>query len=154
MRRMPTGFTLIELMVVIAVATILTVVAAPGFRDLIVGQRAKTAAFALASSATQARSEAIKRNAEVQLVPVTPADWAGGWTIQVASGGAVLATQDSIGGITLTASGTVPALRYGANGRLSAPTTAPSFTVVGGSGNTRCVSFDLSGMPSSRLGGC
>lgn len=154
MRGARSGFTLIELMVVITVMTILTIVAAPSLRDFIVGQRAKTAAFSLVSSATLARSEAVKRNADVQLLPVAASDWAGGWTVQVVSGATTLASQDALNGVTMTASGTaVTAIRYGSNGRLTAAVSALDVQ-AGSSGNRRCVSFDTSGMPSSRLGAC
>lgn len=148
------GFTLIELVVVIAAATILTIIAAPPLRDFIVGQRVKTAAFSLVSSATLARSEAVKRNADVQLVPVTDSNWAGGWAVQVVSGAITLGSQEALTGVSMTASGTnVSAIRYASNGRLTA--SVSPLLVQGGSGsNQRCVTFDASGMPSSQLGVC
>lgn len=59
------GFTLIELMVTIAVAAILLAVAVPSFRHLIISNRLTTAANDVVTALTVARSEAIKRNADV-----------------------------------------------------------------------------------------
>lgn len=59
------GFTLIELMVTIAVAAILLAVAVPSFRHLIISNRLTTAANNVVTAVTLARSEAIKRNANV-----------------------------------------------------------------------------------------
>jgi len=154
MRRSALGFTLIELMVVIAVATILTVVAAPALRDFIVGQRAKTAAFSLVSSASFARSEAVKRSADVRLLPTTAGNWADGWTVQVVSGTTTLAAQEPLSGVTIAASGTVvSSIRYASNGRLTT-SVDPLQVQAGSDSNRRCVTFDASGMPASRLGGC
>lgn len=59
------GFTLIELMVTIAVAAILLAVAVPSFRHLIISNRLTTAANEVVTALTVARSESIKRNANV-----------------------------------------------------------------------------------------
>lgn len=59
------GFTLIELMVTIAVAAILLAVAVPSFRHLIISNRLTTAANDVVTALTVARSESIKRNASV-----------------------------------------------------------------------------------------
>jgi type IV fimbrial biogenesis protein FimT len=59
------GFTLIELMVTVAVIAIFSTLAAPSFRQLIALQRVRTAASAITESLWIARSEAIKRNANV-----------------------------------------------------------------------------------------
>ena len=56
--RSATGFTLIELMVTIAIAAILATLAAPSFREYIVSQRIKNASFDLFTALTLARSEA------------------------------------------------------------------------------------------------
>lgn len=61
------GLTLIELLVTIAIAAILAGLAAPSFRDMIVGNRLKSHASALLSSLLLARGEAIKRNGRVVL---------------------------------------------------------------------------------------
>jgi type IV fimbrial biogenesis protein FimT len=59
------GFTLLELMVAIAVLSILVLVALPSFRDLLVLQRIKGAAELVQTDLMLARSEAVRRNAPV-----------------------------------------------------------------------------------------
>lgn len=59
------GFTLIELMVTLAVAAIVLTVAVPSFRDLIRHNRLATQANQLVSALNLARSEAIKRGVRV-----------------------------------------------------------------------------------------
>lgn len=89
------GFTIIELMIVMVIVGVLVAVAAPNMRDLIVRMRLKTAASDLHSSLTFARSEAIKRNAGMQVVPVDATNWALGWSVRIQTSGVVLLNNDS-----------------------------------------------------------
>jgi type IV fimbrial biogenesis protein FimT len=61
------GFTLIELMVVVALVAILLALAAPSFRDTIARNRLEGVASELATDFQYARSEAVSRNAQVGL---------------------------------------------------------------------------------------
>ena len=56
------GFTLVELMVTVAVAAILISVAVPSFRNMIISNRLSTISSDLADVMSLARSESIKRN--------------------------------------------------------------------------------------------
>ena len=148
------GFTLIEMMVVITVAAVLMAVAVPSFRDLIVGQRVKTAAFTFTGAAVFTRSEAIKRNADVVLL-ANSGGWQNGWSVKV--GATVLSQQEAFAGDVSIASVspkvTATQITYQSSGRLS---TAVDDLQVGDTagGHARCISFDLSGLPKSRMGGC
>lgn len=82
------GFTLIELMVAIMVLAILLGVAVPSFRDAALGSRLTAYANDIVASAQLARSEAIKRNANVLLCASedgeecgTDAGWEVGWIV-------------------------------------------------------------------------
>lgn len=145
MKRKLGGFTLIELMVVVALAAIMASLAAPSFRSFVSGQRIKTAASDFVMAAIFARSEAIKRNADVTITPVTSSatGWKDGWT--VAAGTTQLSQQQAYNGVTF--SGPASAITYNSTGRLSA--TVTTMTITGTDGSARCVAFDLSGLPRS-----
>ena len=82
MSRNATGFTLIELMVTIAVAAILLTVAVPGFQSLVQNNRATTAAKQLSTEINFARSEAVTRGVEVSVCPVAGDSWdENGWRV-------------------------------------------------------------------------
>jgi type IV fimbrial biogenesis protein FimT len=55
------GFTLVELLIVVAVAAVLLVIAAPGFRDFVLVQRLKAVNAQLVTDLQLARSEAAAR---------------------------------------------------------------------------------------------
>lgn len=75
---------MIELMVVLAVAAILLMIGAPGFRSLIQNQKLTTTVNELFMAVNLARSEAIHRGARVDLVPAGDGtDWASGWLVFV-----------------------------------------------------------------------
>lgn len=85
-RARPAGFSLIELMVVLAIAAILLGIGIPNFRTFIQKQRITVAANDFFASINLARSEAIKRGARVDLVPADQdGDWAKGWLVFVDS---------------------------------------------------------------------
>jgi type IV fimbrial biogenesis protein FimT len=63
----PRGLTLIELMIGITIAALLTMVAAPFFGDYLRNSRLREAGNALLTEALIAQSEAIKRNTTVRL---------------------------------------------------------------------------------------
>ncbi|HYE88886.1 MAG TPA: GspH/FimT family pseudopilin [Vicinamibacterales bacterium] len=149
--RTATGFTLIEVITVVAILAILATVAAPEMRLFMASQIVKTPASDLYSSLVLARSEAIKRNAAIDLVPTVTTDWAQGWQVRVQSGGTVLRTQDSYPRVAITpsASGTVT---YGGNGRLSTSATTFRILVPGSpDARMRCVTVDVTGRPNVRV---
>lgn len=67
------GFTLIELMIVIAVAAVLLLIAGPSFQDFILVQRLKSINAELVTDLQLARGEAASRGRDVQLQFATPA---------------------------------------------------------------------------------
>lgn len=72
-RQANSGFTMIELMIVVAIMAILIALAAPSFNGLIERWRVRDSAEALTSTAYFARSEAIKRGGGITI------DASGGW---------------------------------------------------------------------------
>ena len=67
------GFTLIELMVALAVLAILVTTAVPSFRNSIVSSRLDSVASDVVNAISFARSESIKRNSTIQLCRVSSA---------------------------------------------------------------------------------
>ena len=142
------GFTLVELMVTIAILAILTALAAPAMGDFISGQRVRTLASDFNMVLIKTRSEAIKRNRSVTL-NANSQGWNSGWTIADPANpdGAALATHtvSSTGAAVVTAS--LTQLVYTGSGRITAA-TAPTFVFSSSSTReVRCVSVDPSGRP-------
>lgn len=65
------GFTLVELMITVAVIALLAVVAAPAMNGLVNNSRAVGQAEELVASLQLARAEAVRRNARVTICPST-----------------------------------------------------------------------------------
>jgi len=82
-----TGFTILEIMVVIAIAGVLMAVALPSYQAMVKNNCMTTGTNALVSSFQQARSEAVKRGTEVTISAGNPGDsgneWGTGWSITI-----------------------------------------------------------------------
>lgn len=61
------GFTIIELMIVVAIAAILIAIAAPSFAEFLAKRRVEGAMAELVTDVQYARSEAVSRNAPVRM---------------------------------------------------------------------------------------
>lgn len=143
------GFTLIELLMAVAITGILATVAAPSFNSMIESQRAKSASTDLYIALTHARSEAIKRNANITISP-NGGDWTNGWQVLDPASALI---QDHAAVRTVSIAGPTSVV-YRASGRLLAG-TAPSFAITGSlSTSARCVAVDLSGRPNIKAGSC
>jgi type IV fimbrial biogenesis protein FimT len=66
--RRPGGFTMIELMIVVALIAIVLALAAPSFTNTLAKNRAQGVASELGTDLQYARSEAVQRNAPVRII--------------------------------------------------------------------------------------
>jgi len=125
----------------------------PALRDMIVSQRIRGAANDLYSDLSYARSEAIKRNAQVSVVQQT-GGWLNGWSVQVA--GNPIRNQGVISDVTLGGDTSVTTIVYNADGRLATLTANTSFNFSSSSGGVvsmRCVVITPSGRPAVLVDG-
>jgi type IV fimbrial biogenesis protein FimT len=137
------GFTLIELMVTVSIAAILLTLAIPSFTNMILNQNVRAGASDLQTAFFFARSEAIKRAANVSIVP-TSGDWKNGWTVQL-DDGTVLRSQGPLNDQLASMAGTT--ITYQSDGHIPPPPVGTIIARVNGNADVtaRCVVIDLGG---------
>jgi type IV fimbrial biogenesis protein FimT len=157
------GFTLLELMITLTVFAIIAVVAIPNFQNYMLQNRVKTGAQELFTSLLYARSEAVKRDAPVYVIPADPDAWHEGWIVtnetsrtyaECDGGGAsdCLRLHQPLSGLAVTSA--EDEVVYSGNGRTESSTefrfcTEQSNAAV----QERSVATELSGMPRIRYEG-
>jgi len=128
------GFTLVELMITIAMAAILVTVAVPGFQGFVLNNRMTGNANDMIATLGYARSEAVKRAADVTVCASNDGEscsgtWTAGWVV-LDNADNVLRAQEAPGGTTtLTGAGTII---FSANGRMTTPAAATTLTLCPG----------------------
>lgn len=101
------GFSLVELMITVALAAIVLAAGLPSFRSLIQNNRITTQANTLVTSLNFARNEAIRSAGNVTVCPrnangtacQNSGDWAEGWLV-IDANGQVLRVTDALTGQT------------------------------------------------------
>ena len=150
----PRGFTLVELLTVVAVMAVVTTLAAPGMRSFGLSQKARTVSHDLVSDLLVARSEALKRNREVAVQPLE-GGWTEGWAVTVEE--RRLVTRQVEAG-SLAFEGSPLEIRFNVWGRIAGPATTLRLTLgpadPQSDASRRCIDVDPSGYARSTVGAC
>jgi type IV fimbrial biogenesis protein FimT len=120
------GFTLTEVLVVVAVLGVLATIGLPQMRDLIASSRLRGVASDLYGSLIFARSEAIKRNGSIDIIPRVASNWGAGWTVRVTGTTQDLSVREAVTS-DVTLAGPASTIRYRGDGRLVDPATGSLF---------------------------
>lgn len=149
------GFTLIEMMITIAIAGVLLAIAAPSFQGVIINNRISAQASDFVSGLALARSEAIKRGTSVR-VTAAGTDFSSGWTIWVdTNGNAALDAGEELrvhealnSGFTLVGTGFTDTteIQYRSNG---VSDSGGSFTLCHSGYTGRLISVSVTGRVST-----
>jgi type IV fimbrial biogenesis protein FimT len=165
MRRLhrSSGFTLVELVVVMAIMGVVMLMAMPAMRDFLANQRIKTASFNLITSTMFARSEAVKRAAPISIKAPSSNNLTNGWCVLIlATADCSLTAPDTantmrleqpVGGVTYTFSTTAGVITFNRSGRLT------SMVRIEVSDDElaslkRCITIDVGGNARSAVGAC
>jgi type IV fimbrial biogenesis protein FimT len=149
------GFTLVELLVTMAIGAILMAVAVPAMRSFLADQSAAASADELAESIRLARTEATKRgmgviicasrntaNASPTCSTAGDDGWLTGWIIQDVDGN-LIRVQNPMRGIGTVDSGGKDRLQFAANGMNGSGATSFELTPTGDSVKTRMRTIDV-----------
>jgi type IV fimbrial biogenesis protein FimT len=162
------GFTLVELMVTLAVAAVLAMVAVPGMTQLFRSARLSTQTDQLVSALNLARLEAVKRRSTVQVcgpasvtdcADVETADWNNGWVVMVVAANddekpEPIRLFDGKTGLTVTGLtvGDAPPISVSFTGTIGSAIAEANFTLCISGQRQQQVGVALSGHVSKRTG--
>ncbi|MDO8347773.1 MAG: GspH/FimT family pseudopilin [Rugosibacter sp.] len=174
-RRRACGFSLIEVMVVIAILGIAMGIGVPGLQSLLANQKMKSATFDLVTTAMVARSEAIKWSgaSSASISIVAPASgFGGGWCVTFTSttpcdmsspNDGVIQVVRSTQGVDYIYLGAPPGtsaiplapIIFNRSGRLASGSSVRlQVNDSNATANSRCISIDSNGNATVKSGAC
>ncbi|MCD6679703.1 MAG: GspH/FimT family pseudopilin [Burkholderiaceae bacterium] len=140
------------MLITIVIVGIVAMIAMPSFTETAARQRVRSVASDLHTTLLRARSEAIKRNADVRVEPLA-GGWTNGWRVidvSTADPETIEVRQDVPKALSISGAAS---LTYRSSGRLSAAATMEIASSVVSS-VSRCLRTDLSGRPAITAGAC
>jgi type IV fimbrial biogenesis protein FimT len=139
---------------VVSIVAIFAMIAMPNMTDMMTNDKLRVSGTDLMSSLLLARSEAIKRNAQVEVRPASVGDWTQGWIVDTVANAEQLDKKNPLGNrvqVNLAPGSIV----YDRNGRLTSVGIAQvEFADTQARATTRCVTVTLSGLPRLTSGSC
>jgi type IV fimbrial biogenesis protein FimT len=153
------GFTLLELLITMAISIVLAFMLAPAFNHLISKNHVKSMASGIQIAMMQARSQAATLGTNVTLAPTANNDWTTGWTISyVDSTGTqqTLTNGEADSKVVFDTSSPVKVvyMRSGRIQKIDANYKARFTITANGDSTVRCVMADLSGRPYTTEAAC
>ncbi|MFN4104343.1 MAG: GspH/FimT family pseudopilin [Tepidimonas sp.] len=135
------GFTLIEMMVTVAVLAIILAIGVPNLQGFIASSRLRSATQDLYGALQTARAEAIRRNTRVTVCKADATlaacqnggDWHGGWIVFIDRTPGTAPNIDSTDTVLLIQPAANPSIQIRGNGRTNGPATYVSYTADGAS---------------------
>ncbi|MES2936534.1 MAG: GspH/FimT family pseudopilin [Pseudomonadota bacterium] len=137
------GVTLVELMVVMAIAAIGAKLAAPGISQMMANYKVRGAAEAIISGLNFARGEAVRRNTPVSFGLASD----GGWTVQQVSPSSTLLTRSAadLAGTTVASSSAATSVTFIATGLVQSGTQMTQVNVSSAVSSTQSRRINIFG---------
>ncbi len=138
------GFTLLELMMTLAVAVVLTMLAIPSFRHLMISTNLSGINNDLNGAMQFARTEAVSRQVPIA-VAASAGGWQDGWKVQIAPAGTVLRTYPAVAPRYVIDGNSVTAVTFQPQGSLAPPSGSTAAVAAS------CLTISSSGFDSAHF---